>query len=582
MSTDPSTSSLNTTNNAPSIDERLLRATISGNITEMRDLVSLESPDILLGTTPQGSTCLHISSDFGHQEFSMVVLALKQSLLSSINLYGETPLVVAVTNGHVSLASGMLKLYQQLNLSNMIMKEDNNGDNALHHAIRNGHNDLALELIVAEVGLSQGVNKYNESPMYIAVLRGLDDVSERLLKIPISSHVGINNENALHAAVRNGNPGIARKIVDARPSLVRETEKINCNTPMQQCVICNRLDVIQVLLEHDRSLGYLVRTTDNAPLLILAAFHGHLSIAKEILNCCPDAPYRHPNGWTMLHEAVSQHHQEFVEFLLKTPELRKLINMRDRNGETALHIAVRRCDPKIVHALLAHKTTDHATVNILGNTAEWNLTETREQAKSLNWNEVLMMMKKTSPRALAFLSGQAAKKKITDKSIEEVKSLTQTYTSNTSLIAVLIATITFAAAFTLPGGYSSDSGSEGLPIMARKAAFKVFLISDTLAMCSSLSVAFICILARWEDLEFLLYYRFVTKKLMWFAYITTTVAFATGLYTVVAPRMLWLAILICIMSVGLSFLTKLLGEWPLLKLRFRLGRDFQSEFLDMV
>ncbi|KAJ1685372.1 hypothetical protein LUZ63_016762 [Rhynchospora breviuscula] len=202
----------NTLNNAPPMDERLLRSAVSGNIVGMQDLVSHESPDILLGRTPQGSTCLHISSDFGHQDFSMAVLALNQSLLSTINLYGETPLVVAVTNGHLQLAYAMLKLYQQLNLSDMILKQDNNGDNALHHAIRNGHGDLALELITAKVGLSQGVNKYNESPLYIAVLRGFNDVSKRLLDIPVSSHVGTNNENALHAAVRIGNPGIAKKL----------------------------------------------------------------------------------------------------------------------------------------------------------------------------------------------------------------------------------------------------------------------------------------------------------------------------------------------------------------------------------
>jgi hypothetical protein len=163
-----------------------------------------------------------------------------------------------------------------------------------------------------------------------------------------------------------------------------------------------------------------------------------------------------------------------------------------------------------------------------------------------------------------------------------VKSLTQTYTSNTSLVAILITTITFAAAFTLPGGYSTDTGNEGLPIMARKFAFQAFLISDSLAMCSSLAVAFICIIAKWEDFEFLLYYRSFTKKLMWFAYMATTTAFATGLYTVLAPRLQWLAVAICVLTGLLPILTKLLGEWPILKLRFRLGRAFKTELLDMV
>jgi hypothetical protein len=170
----------------------------------------------------------------------------------------------------------------------------------------------------------------------------------------------------------------------------------------------------------------------------------------------------------------------------------------------------------------------------------------------------------------------------TSQSKQDIKELTQTYTSNTSLVAILIATITFAAAFTLPGGYSNDAGSEGLPIMSRKVAFQAFLISDSVAMFSSLAVVFISIMARWEDLKFLLYYRSFTKRLMWVAYIATTIAFATGLYTILAARLLWLAITICLMSVLLPILTWLLGEWPVLKLRCHLGKTFKSELLDMV
>ena len=173
---------------------------------------------------------------------------------------------------------------------------------------------------------------------------------------------------------------------------------------------------------------------------------------------------------------------------------------------------------------------------------------------------------------------------VTKRTRKDIKSLTQTYTGNTSVVAILIATITFAAAFTLPGGYITDAGNEGLPIMARKIAFKAFLISNALAMCSSLADAFICVIARWEDLEFLLYYRSFTKKLMWFAFMATTTAFATGLYTVLAPQLPWLAVAICIVTSLLPILTKLLGEWPILRLRFRLGlgQVFKSELLDML
>ena len=83
-------------------------------------------------------------------------------------------------------------------------------------------------------------------------------------------------------------------------------------------------------------------------------------------------------------------------------------------------------------------------------------------------------------------------------------------------------------------------------------------------------------------IEFLLYYRSFTTKLMWFGYMATTKAFASGLYTVLAPRLLWLAITICLISILLPILTNLLGKWPIWKLRVRLGKTFNSEFLDMV
>ncbi|XP_040384617.1 ankyrin repeat-containing protein ITN1-like isoform X2 [Oryza brachyantha] len=567
------------------MERRLLEAAMAGNARSMKEMAA-QNPSLLLGTTPQGNTCLHISSIHGHEGFCKDVLMLNNSLLTVANMDGETPLLTAVTSGQTPLASVLLEFCQTLGFSEAILRQDKNGCNVLHHAIRNGHKDLALEFIEKEHALSQAVNKYNESPMFIAVMKDFTDVSEKLLEIPESSHVGTYGHNALHATVRNGNAVIAKKIVEARPWLSRQQTR-DGKTPILLTVLWDKIDVLRVLLEHDVFLGYEASNNVAAPLsplLVAAAYRGHVDVAQELLDHCPDAPYCDKNGWTCLHQAVNEGQTEFVEFILRAPQLRKVINMQNnKDGQTALHQAVRMCNPKIVALLLLHKDTDFTLYDHKGGQSViWQLWRASQHAKTLNWNEVSMLMIQADPEAATTLHRQVAKKRVTDESTKDVRSLTQTYTSNTSLVAILIATITFAAAFTLPGGYSNDSGSEGLPVMARKLAFQAFLVSDTMAMCSSLAVAFVCILARWEDLEFLLYYRSFTKNLMWFAYMATTIAFATGLYTVLAPRILWLAVAICFLSVLLPILTKLLGEWPVLKLRFRLGRTFKSDLLDMV
>ncbi|VAH86503.1 unnamed protein product [Triticum turgidum subsp. durum] len=534
----------------------------------MKEMAS-QDPSIFLGTTLAGNTCLHISSIHGHQAFCTDVVELEESLLAALNLEGDTPLLSAVTSGHVSLASVLLQCYRAPGLSESILEQDIDGCNALHHAIRNGHRELALELIEAKPALSTHVNIWSESPMYIAALRDFIDVSEKLLEIPDSAHTGPYGYNTLRAAVRNGNPVLAKRIMETRPWLAREADN-DGHTPLSAAVCYDQIGVLRVMLEHDCSLGYEL-PRDGSPLLSEAAIGGHIAVAQELLKHCPDAPYRETKGlcWTSLHTAVWYDQVEFAEFIMRTSQLRKLVNMQDMNGRTALHGAIQKCSPKMVAALLSQKGIDTIVI---------------DNAKTLNWNEVAMLMSKANPQDAANLHNLQifAKRKASEESRKDAKSLTQTYTSNTSLVAILIATITFAAAFTLPGGYNNDDGSEGLPIMSKKFAFQAFLISDVLAMCSSFAVAFICIIGRWGDYEFLVYYRSFTKKLLWFAYIATTTAFSTGLYTVLAPRLHWLAIAICVMVALLPILTKLLGEWPVLKLRFRLGKTFNSDLLDMV
>uniref|UniRef100_A0A8R7U352 PGG domain-containing protein n=2 Tax=Triticum urartu TaxID=4572 RepID=A0A8R7U352_TRIUA len=456
------------------MDKRLMKAATSGASTSMYAMAALDR-SILLGTTPQGNTCLHISCIYGHEGFCKDVLELQESLIKAVNLDGETPLITAVRNGHVSLASFLLGRHcSVLGSRQPILQQDKYGFNALHHAIRNGHKDFALELIAAEPALSQA-GKHNESPMYFAVMRNFTQVFKKLMQNPLSASLGgQHGRNYLHAAVMNGDQEIVKIIMKERPELAREAD-IKKNTPIAKAVESDKIDILQIILEHDSTLGYLIGN-NGFPLLNAAAYRGLVAAARKLLEHCPDAPYLEPDGSTLLHTAVWFDHLEFVEFILSRPILRKLVNMQDNEGNTALHHAVRKCNPRMVAALLSHVDIDATLLDNYGDSAAWDLTRPNvmQTAKTLNWNEVAMLMSKANPRDAASLHNlhTVVKRKASEESRKDTKSLTQTYTSNTSLVAILIATITFAAAFTLPGGYSNDAGSEGLPIMSKKFAFR--------------------------------------------------------------------------------------------------------------
>ena len=60
------------------------------------------------------------------------------------------------------------------------------------------------------------------------------------------------------------------------------------------------------------------------------------------------------------------------------------------------------------------------------------------------------------------------------------------------VVTALIATVTFAAGFTLPGGYDGNAGpNQGMAVLVRKAAFKAFVITNAMAVICSTSALFV-------------------------------------------------------------------------------------------
>ncbi|KAH7844113.1 hypothetical protein Vadar_024498 [Vaccinium darrowii] len=59
------------------------------------------------------------------------------------------------------------------------------------------------------------------------------------------------------------------------------------------------------------------------------------------------------------------------------------------------------------------------------------------------------------------------------------------------IVAILLATISFAASFTIPGGYLQEDADEGMAILVRDAAFKAFVIANTIAVMCSTSFVFL-------------------------------------------------------------------------------------------
>uniref|UniRef100_A0A803PKI4 PGG domain-containing protein n=1 Tax=Cannabis sativa TaxID=3483 RepID=A0A803PKI4_CANSA len=125
--------------------------------------------------------------------------------------------------------------------------------------------------------------------------------------------------------------------------------------------------------------------------------------------------------------------------------------------------------------------------------------------------------------------------------------------------STLITTVTFAAGFTMPGGYISGEEAnqqQGTAILRNNTAFQAFVVTDTIAMVLSASSVFINILfntlfwrkGSFDDVKSR--YFGICMKLTMAAMAFMIIAFVTGTYAVLSLSFP-LAITTCL--IGLSF-----------------------------
>ncbi|KAF8391804.1 hypothetical protein HHK36_022038 [Tetracentron sinense] len=150
-------------------------------------------------------------------------------------------------------------------------------------------------------------------------------------------------------------------------------------------------------------------------------------------------------GRTALHYAASYLSFEVARVLIESDS--SVAYIQDKDGRTPLHFA-------------AGKGDEDVTREIIGRYPDTvDLVDKRGQNVS-------------------FLHRKEDNK---DNTIKEINS-------NQTTVAALIATVSFAAAFQVPGGYNSNDGTATL---AKKAAFQVFVVTDAIALSCSMTAVFL-------------------------------------------------------------------------------------------
>ncbi|GMG98585.1 hypothetical protein Nepgr_000425 [Nepenthes gracilis] len=531
--------------------------------------------EIFRQISPLGNTLLHIAASHGNDETVRLIAYHSSSLILQQNARGDTALHLAARAGHVSAVRTLLRFrkdwvdplaseewIEELRAipddQKLLRIRNGKGNTALHEALMKKNSDATSLLINEDPEVAYYENCEGKSPLFLAAEAGngrhLSDMLEDSAKIN-DKHERIQGKSPLHAAISMRDKGLIDIILEAEPRFINLLDEEGMS-PLHFAASINYVEGVRYLLSKGAS-SPMERSRNGLLPIHLAAIKGHIQVTQELLHHYPDPrEMLDHNGQNILHAAAKSGKYNLVKYILKTPELECLINEENCDGNTPLHLATINWHPKTVNTMTWDQRVDLNVKNNEGLTAfdaaEYYMEGFPTFRKRLTWTALKAAGAAQPPRIEATREYMEDTNQPEPSNADSYKERVNTLL----LVATLVATVTFAAGFTMPGGYNNSNPDQGMATMLRDNVFPVFALCDTIAMCSSVIVVVTLIWAQLGDVNLVFNALRLALPLLGVSLTMMSLAFMAGLYLVVR-KLTWLACAIFIM--GVVFLIVLLA-----------------------
>nr|DAD43953.1 TPA_asm: hypothetical protein HUJ06_002183 [Nelumbo nucifera] len=289
----------------------------------------------------------------------------------------------------------------------------------------------------------------------------------------------------------------------------------------------------EVLKLDDKNMSALLREPSRP--LFVAAELGIAEFIAVLLRDYPDLLWKvNSDNQSIFHTAVAHHQEKIFILIHDIGALKDLITSYvDGNNNNMLH--------------LAGNLAPSSRLNTISGAA-------LQMQREHQWFKEVEKVMQPLYMEMKNSEGKTPRTLFTEKHanlVKEGEKWMKDTASSCMIVATLIATVVFAAAFTVPGGNYDD---KGIPVFLEVRSFIVFAISDALALFSSITsvLMFLSILtSRYAAEDFLetLPRRMVLGLTTLFVSIATMViAFSATLFIVLRSRLDWIAIPIAILA----------------------------------
>ncbi|XP_052181109.1 ankyrin repeat-containing protein ITN1-like isoform X2 [Diospyros lotus] len=429
----------------------------------VEELVKLMRPEDLALQNKVGNTALCFAAASGVRKIAELMVEKNKELPSIRGSKGALPLYMAALLGHRDMVWYLYSVTQVLTEKDLIC--------LLIAAITANLFDVALDIIQQHPALATARDGNGDTALHV--------LARKPSAFPSGNHLTIW-QRCLYSCIQLELPSKFPSPYGTHGFEEIYDKKLMHILTME--LVKQLWD--QILLLDDSKIGELIRTPSR--LLFTAAELGIVEFIIILIRSYPDLIWKvDDQSRSIFHVAVAYRQEKIFNLMYEIGALKDLIAAyKDENNINMLHLAGKLAPSNRL------KTDSGAALQL---------------RRELRWFKEVEKIVQPLYTEMKDPQGRTPQILFTEEHkglVREGEKWMKDTASSCMLVATLIATVMFAAAFTVPGG----NDSSGWPILMSKRSFMVFLIADSLALFSSSTsiLIFLSILtSRYAEEDFL-------------------------------------------------------------------------------
>ncbi|XP_022137142.1 ankyrin repeat-containing protein NPR4-like [Momordica charantia] len=520
---------------------RLYQAALKGDWKTAKLMEIMHPGALTMVISDRCETALHIATRVKKAVFvEKLVERLDGHDLALKNKYGNTALCIAAASGAVDIAKLMVRKYKALPL----IRGSGNATPLLI-AARYKHQHMVSYLLSKTPVYGLSIQEQMEL-LVGAISADYYDIALLILEWnkSLALERDFNNDTPLHIMARRSNAIGTKNKPTIWQAYINSWFKHIYKKKMMQIQAHQMVELMwRVVLDEipeDEMFDFIKNPSS---MLHDAARVGNVEFLRVLINSYPDLAWKvDGKRKSIFHVAVENRQESVFSLIYEMGEfLDYLPYYFDEENMSLLELAAKRADPSHLNRVSGAAFQMHR-----------ELIWFKEVEKIV---ELTMRRKKgkRSPRELFTLQHKNL--------VEDGEKWMKKTANSCMLVATLIATVVFAAVFTVPGGNNNNNignnndNNTGAPIFLHHKWFTVFVISDATALISSSTsiLLFLSILtSRCAEEDFLIW---LPLKLvfglgtLFFSVLSMVLAFSATFFLFYGKDTAWVPLLVAGMAI---------------------------------